>query len=467
MSDKSLTTAIAVAVYTIAIIIVGILKSRQQGHSDVDYYLANRSLKAWVSAFSGAASAESGWVLLGLVGTSYTTGISALWLIPGCLAGYLFNWLILAPKLHSFSHKHNVITIPEVLYIKSGRSEYINIISSLIILVFMTAYVASQFNAVGKTLNAMFDLSYIAGVWIGAGIVFSYVIAGGFKASVWTDFPQAALMVGVLVVFPIMGAIFYDGSIVDVIGKDNKLLDWTSGHSGMASIGFIFGWVGIGLGYPGQPHVLVRFMATENTKELYRAGLIATIWSMLVFFGAIASGLVARAWLPNLTDPEQALPIFAMALLPAPIAGLVLAAILAAICSTADSQLLVASSTLTNDLFKFKNNNSSFNRKIVVTIVGLIAALFASTKNRIIFDFVLYAWAVLGASIGTAIIALFFFKRISIISLIVGMLSGAMTVFIWKQVEYLSSSLYELIPAFFISLLSMILVESFIKSKDN
>jgi len=455
-------TALIIAVigYTGAVIGFGLWRSRKQEDTSEDYFLANRSLGAWLAAFSGAASAESGWVLLGLVGSGYSGGLSALWLVPGCLAGYLFNWLLVGPRLRAQSEKLGAVTVPEVLSAHAGaEAKWVRWIASLIILIFMTTYVGAQFNAVGKALNAMFELEYVWGVLIGVGIVFAYTISGGFRASVWTDFVQALLMVGTLVILPIAGYLFFDGSLLTSLEGSEELFHMTGGSTGWAAVGFIVGWLGIGLAYPGQPQVLVRFMATKNDVELRRAGIIAAIWSTLVFIGAICTGLVARAWLPGLQDPEQALPSFAMTFLPAPVAGIILAAVLAAICSTADSQLLVASSTLGNDLLRYGTRPGSRGRsQIILVLLGLLATMIAVSENRVIFDFVLYAWAALGASIGPAVIGVLFLPRVSGKGLLAAMIGGVATVVIWKNVPALSGAVYELVPGFIVGLLSVRLV---------
>ena len=445
---------LAVAIYTGAIVAFGLWRSRAQSDNSEDYFLAGRSLGAWLAAFSGAASAESGWVLLGLVGTGYSGGISALWLVPGCLAGYLFNWFVLAPRLRARSKNLGAVTVPDVLANHAGTLEpWVRRVAGLIILLFMTAYVGAQFNAVGKALDAMFGMPYVWGVLVGVGIVFAYTISGGFRASVWTDLAQALLMVGALILLPIGGALFFDGSLSATLGQHETLFGWSAGKSGFAALGFIIGWLGIGLAYPGQPQVLARFMATKDDTELRRAGKIAAVWSTLVFVGAILTGLVARAWLPGLSDPEQALPSFAMHFLPAPVAGLVLAAVLAAICSTADSQLLVASSAVGHDLSRLGHGTGSRRRnQVVLVVLGSASAAFAATENRAIFDFVLYAWAALGASIGPALVGVLFWPRTSGKGLLAGLVGGVATVVIWKNIPSLSGTVYELVPGFFVSL---------------
>lgn len=457
MTDKQILAGAFAAFYTLFIIVFGAWRARKRKASDEDYFLGGRALGSWLAAFSGAASAESGWVMLGLVGTAYATGISALWLIPGTFCGYLFSWLVLGPRLREASVRLGTVTVPETIAALSDRYKpIIRLVASLIVLVFLTTYVAAQFNAVGKALNAIFQIPYENGVIIGTLLVLSYIVFGGFRASVWADFLQAILMVLTLLIVPIIAYFMAPNALQTLSSTAPKLFEWTNGNVGIAAIGFVLGWVGIGLGYPGQPHVIVKFMAAQSKAKLRMAGLIAIIWSHLVFLGAIALGLLIRAHIPTLADPEQAMPTFALANLNAPLAGMAVAGILAAIFSTASGQLLVAVSTLGYDIFGRRARQDTYvpwRNEIVVVILGLAAGALALTKNRVIFEFVLYAWAALGASIGCALIGLLMFRRTSSAGVLACLIGGVATVVVWRAVPGLSSKIYELIPAFIIGLL--------------
>jgi len=456
MIGSNFNVIISVILYTILTALVGIWAARRTTGDLRNFYLADGGLRSWGAALSGAASSESGWVLLGLVGVAYSTGISALWLVPGASLGYTFNWFILAPRLRKSTQETQAITIIDLFHAKFGSSHILRYLTSAIIIIFLGAYIAAQFTAVGKALSSMFGLKYIIGVIIGITLVLSYTARGGLRSSVWTDIIQSILMVGTLIGLPILAFLTFEGNVTSVFDKTSHLFDFTGGSTGMASLGFIAGWVGIGLAYPGQPHVLTRIMAVRDDKELYKAGFIAILWSTLVFLGAIATGLVAHLWIPSLSDPETALPQLALTILSAPLAGIVLAAVLAAICSTADSQLLVVCSTIEHDLYKkAKQKKSSMMRVFLVISVALIAGLVAITEIRVIFTFVLYAWGALGVSIGPAIIAMLFWPRTSSQGVIIGMISGLITLVVWKNTTILSSTVYELIPAFVISLFTM------------
>lgn len=456
MSDKQIFVAAFAAFYTVAIIAFGIWKARHRKASDEDYFLGGRLLGPWVTAFSGAASAESGWVLLGLVGTAYSTGISAFWLLPGTLAGYIFSWLIMGPRLRSASLRLGTITVPETIAALSDRYKgTIRIVASLIILVFLTAYAAAQFNAAGKALNGIFGLKYSYGVMIATGLVLSYIVFGGFRASVWADVLQALLKLSAVLITPVVAFVMTPDAFQRLADSAPNLLDWSSGHTGLAALGFVLGWVGIGLGYPGQPHVVSKFMAAESRRKLLSAGLIAMVWSHLIFSGAILLGLIVRAQIPSLADPEQALPIFAMNNLSVPVAALIVAGILAAVFSTASGQLLTSVSTLSYDILGRRANERSYIpwlNELTVIAIGLVAGGFALTQNRMIFTFVLYSWAALGASLGCALVGLLFFRRVSGAGVLACLIGGTATVVIWRAFPALSS-VYELVPAFAVGLL--------------
>ncbi len=353
--DSSITTVAAFWLYTLAIVSVGLFAYvRRKRGANEDFFLASRELGPWVSALSASASSESGWVMIGLVGTAFATGISCLWLVPGCIAGYLFNWYWLANRLRAESDANRAVTIPDLL----GRifnSDIIRFVAVVIVVAAMLGYVAAQMNAAGKAFGAVFGYSYRVGVLLATVLVLLYTASGGFRAVCWTDFLQAILMVGALVVLPVI-TVFHIGGPSSVFQSlrdaDPDLLSFSAGNAGLALIGFVAGWVGIGLGYPGQVHVLVRFMATRDTRSVRIGGRVALAWSTLVFLGAILLGLCCRVLFGSLADAEQALPIVAVKLLPGVFAGLMLAAVLAAICSTADSQILVCVSAVGHDLYR-------------------------------------------------------------------------------------------------------------------
>jgi sodium/proline symporter len=304
-------------------------------------------------------------------------------------------------------------------------------------------------------------------VLVGACIVLVYTITGGFRAVAWTDLVQGFLMVTALVFLPIVvivqlggfGPMFAKLAALDAQSGSPLLMTWAGGKIGYLGLGFVIGQLGIGLGYPGQPHVLIRFMAARDQESLKRGAPIAIAWGTLVFTGAVFLGLACRALFVTLPDAEQALPIISIQLLPGIFAGMMLAAVLAAICSTADSQLIVASSAISHDVYVRKRGGDLPQRHAVtidrlwVAIIGLLAVIFALTDNRVIFTFVLYAWAGLGAAFGPIFILSFLWKKATSEGAIAGAVVGFLTVVIWRNVPALKDNLYELVPGFVLALL--------------
>jgi len=384
MAEPNMTViVVAFAIYTIVIVGVGLYSARFARRSDEDYFLAGRSLGPWVAAMSASASAESGWVTMGLVGLAFSVGYSAYWLIPGVCLGYIFNWFFMAARLRDRSADLGALTLPDVFAMHfRERLPVLRLLSVLVILVAMLLYVAAQFAAAGKAFDFAFgdNVSYWQGVIIGGVIVLLYTVLGGFRAACWTDFLQALIMIGALVGFPLYVMFTVGGysfinehlSAAEISGHGENLLGFFPQKSGFALLGFVFGSSGLGVnfGYPGQPHILVRYMALRDRKEAVIGGMVAVVWMFLVLWGAVTIGLLARAMAESgatgtewgaviLADmasdnpevlKETALLAAAVNMLPGAIAGFVLAAVLAAICSTADSQLVVAASSVANDV---------------------------------------------------------------------------------------------------------------------
>jgi sodium/proline symporter len=323
-------------------------------------------------------------------------------------------------------------------------------------------------NAAGKAFEAVFHLPYWLGVLAGAFIVLTYTITGGFRAICWTDVIQAGFMMVALLFMPVIVLVTVGGvaSAWSTIGAEApEVLTLSGGNAGFALLGFVVGLLGIGLGYPGQPHILSRFMAAKDSAAVKKGGVIAFIWFIIVYLGAIFFGVLARAHFGTLGDPEQALPLACGQLLPAIIGGFVIAAIVSAICSTADSQLIVVSSTLSRDVFgRGKDARATdgtryqMTDRLTLIVLGLIAVVFALTENRVIFTFVLYAWGVLGAAFGPLIILGLLWKRTNKAGAIAGMLVGSIVAVVWKEIDYLSSALYELVPAFILAFVAIVVV---------
>ncbi|MBN1477750.1 sodium/proline symporter, partial [Candidatus Sumerlaeota bacterium] len=451
------TTVILVSfsLYTLVIVAVGLWSAVYARRSDEDYFLAGRSLGPWVAALSASASSESGWVTLGLVGWAFTYGVQAHWIIPGCLLGFLFNWFFIAGRMSRRSRELGAVTLPDFFAFHfRERTPLLRALSVLVILVAMFLYVSAQFAAAGKAFEASFPgVDYRVGVLIGAAVVLVYTVTGGFRAVCWTDFLQALLMVGTLVIFPVALLITRGGfgPLGQALGgAEGDLLRFWPAFSpeegGVAAmIGFLLGSgaLGINLGYPGQPHVLVRFMALEDPKSARIGGIISAIWAALIYWGAVTIGLFARAmaetgvdWTEGM-DGELGLVLSAMHLLPGVLSGLILAAVLAAICSTADSQLVVAASSGANDLYariverSTRTSHFLINR-LVLLALGLAAVAMVINREVQVYTYVLtYGWAVLGASFGPQVALALLWRRATYAGCVAGMFTGFAVALLW------------------------------------
>ena len=477
------SVTISFIAYTLLIVGLGLYSARFSKRTAADFFLADRGLGAWVAAISSSASAESGWVTLGLVGMAYTTGIGALWVVVGTFAAFLFNWFVLAWRLRCRAAELEALTIPDVLAspFRGLPALLIRIIGVLIILAMLTAYVAAQLNAAGKTFNGTFGWSYLTGVMVGTAIVLVYTVTGGFRAIAWTDVLQGTFMVTTVTVLPGIliwkiggpGA-FWNGlsSLPDGV----VLTDPFGGRSGLALIGFLALWLGVPLGNPGQPHVLVRLMAVKDKAAVLRGGVISSLWVLLLFSGAILLGMAARVYFGEMADPEQALPVIARdsSIVPGFLGGMIIAAVLAAICSTADSQLLVAASAVSHDLIMriFKWDLSAKARMLLdrsaVILVGVVATLIAAAEVRSVFSFVLdYGWAGLGAGFGPALILSLLWRRTTGWGVFAGMVVGLTTAVVWKQFPALQAQCYNLVPAFAFSLVSIVVVSWLTAARES
>lgn len=468
--DNSLVLIISFIVYSLLIIGFGLYSTKLRKKTSDDFVLANRELGPWAASLSASASAESGWVMLGLVGEAYLFGAAAFWIIPGIALGYLFNWFVIAERLRKTSTDGNLVTLPQYIVQRFGKnSKALLLIPAVIITAAMLGYVAAQMNAAGKAFDAVFNMPYWLGVLVGAGIILAYTITGGFRAICWTDIIQASFMFIALIVMPFvvldkLGG--YGNFLEGVQLVDPDMLSFSYGKVGFAMLGFIAGLIGIGLGYPGQPHVLSRFMAAKDSDTIKKGGVISISWMVLVYLGAVFFGLFAKVYFGEIGDPEQALPLAVAEFLPPIIGGFVIAAIVAAICSTADSQLIVVSSIISRDIvpiFKKNVSNGDYRKtqnldRIVLVLLALLSILFALSENRVIFTFVLYAWSVLGASFGPVVILGLLWKKTTKAGAVTGMLTGAIVSVVWRNIPSLKSAVYELVPAFILAFLAVWLV---------
>jgi len=397
--------------YQILLLFIGWWASRRTSDNE-DFYLGGRKLGAAVAALSASASSSSAWSLLGVSGAAYAWGLPAIWLIPSTLLGFFINWYWIAPRMWQQSRVNNALTLTEFLAGPHGdpARKTIMRIGAVVILFSFTFYIAAQFQAAGNTFAGALNMDPTLAIALGAGIVLVYVMLGGFWAASVTDSIQGILMATSAVILPIAALIAVGGPAVllaslDVDGISAVTL-WTRQESLAAGIGFVIGLAGIGLGYPGQPHVVNRFMAMENLKDIPTARLIAITWAVIIYTGMVVLGWCGRLLVSTLGDGEQVLFALATLLLPSILAGIMVSAILSAIMSTADSQLLVAASSVSHDLRdgKMTTHESLKQSRWVVLSIGIAAILLAVYSPDAIFSRVLFAWQALAAAFGPLLI---------------------------------------------------------------
>jgi sodium/proline symporter len=452
-----------------------------------DYLLAGRTLGPWVTAFSERASGESAWLLLALPGAVITIGLSVSWSVLGILIGIISSWYLIAEKLRSETQKYNSLTIPDYLHKRfDDSSNIIRIFSAIIIAFFFLFYVSAQFHASGKVLNSLFNFNPIVGITIGAFVIISYTLMGGFIAVAWTDLIQGILMIGTLVILPLVGFFELVGSDISIANGwevsekifQNNNSSIFKGETGFGAFAIALSGLSWGLGYLGQPHLLIRFMAIRSTEDIPLARKIAIIWAIPAVIGAFFIGVIAILYFGPLffqnIDPEQAMPLLAKDLLHPIIAGLFISGAVAAMMSTADSQLLVTASALTEDLFKsykirkWSSTNMVQLTRLIIIVIGLIAyilAVFSEINGKDIFSVVSYAWSGLGSSFGPVLIMSLWWKRINRYGAIAGLVTGFFTTIIWANTSFLNSIITERFSSFIFSFLALYIVSIYYDDK--
>jgi len=461
MASVNISIIITFILYLVALLFIGYLAKKKFSKNYEDFVSGGKSFGAWVTAISSSASAESAWVMLGLSGLGYSKGLSAYWASIGCIIGYLINAIFVMVPLNRKSRELKSINLEDFIEDSvNDKSHVLRIISAIIIVIFMTSYVVAQFTGSGKTLEGMGVASYKMGVIIGGLIIGAYVVMGGYASVSWTDLLQGLLMVFVMLIFPIYGIIKAHGpaNILNELSKIG-LASFTKDATGSFMFGFILMNLGIALGYPGMPHVVMRYITARDESETKKAAIISIIWGIIVFFGSTTLGILGRVLLPQLSDPEHVLPAFTMAFLHPVIAGIVLAAITAAIMSTADSQLMYAATAFIHDFYKKISKKDVKERELVTTtrliIVGLtlLAMIFALTNIRTIYSYVLnFAWSAMGASFGPIIFLALYYKNFNKWGALASLITGSVFTVVWSMLGLSEKIIYVLIPAFFLSL---------------
>ncbi len=437
-----------------------------------DYVLGGRSLNGWVASLSAQASDMSGWLLMGLPGYAYLAGLESIWIAIGLAIGTYFNWKIVAKRLRIYTEvAGDSLTLPDFFQNRfKDKSNILRIISAVFILVFFAIYTASGFVAGGTLFSTVFGINYTTALIIGVLVIVSYTFLGGFMAVCWTDFFQGAMMFLAVLVVPIIG--FYRlggvGETFSAISNFNPELmnPFTSADGVTMSFIAIISLAAWGLGYFGQPHILVRFMAIKSKEEIKQARWVAMVWVVISLAAAVIIGMVGIPYVTEAlvgNDSETIFMVLVSDMFPPAIAGFLLAAVLAAVMSTADSQLLVTASSITEDFYKVLIKKEASEKELVwvsriaVVVVAAIAFYIAYNPQSSILGMVGYAWAGFGATFGPAIILSLFWDRMTRNGALAGLVSGAMTVILWKNLSGGIFELYEIVPGFIVSMIFIII----------
>lgn len=478
---------LTIIVYLLGMIYIGVRFSKTNKNTD-DFYLGGRKLGPFVTAMSAEASDMSSWLLMGLPGVAYATGLAdAAWTGIGLAIGTYLNWLIVSKRIRRYSHMScDSTTIPALFSNRfRDKSNMLSVIAAVVIIVFFVPYTASGFAACGKLFSSLFGVNYLNAMIVCAVVIVAYTTLGGFLAASTSDFIQSIVMTIALIVVLSYGTVTAGGlcSVIDNAKGLDGYLSLTAIHDATENTAVPYGGLKIcstlawGLGYFGMPHILLRFMAARDPKELKLSRRIATGWVVIslavaIFIGIIGLGMTNAGVLESLSDPETIIVRVAGLIsqhgaLAAVVAGVILAGILAATMSTSDSQLLAASSSVSQNIIKeflFKNISDKATMiiaRVTVVLISVVAVFLAVDPESSVFNIVSFAWAGFGAAFGPAVLMMLFWKRMNKWGALAGMVSGGVMVFVWK---YIISGLhpvlniYELLPAFIVSLVFIIVV---------
>ena len=460
---------IAFLLYLVMIVLIGMWSARYSSKGLTEFFLGGRKMNKFVVALSAVVSGRSSWLLLGLTGMAYVRGVSAIWAAVGYVIAEYLMFLFAAPKLRKATEDQNDLTLSDYFSSRfNDKTNLLRISSAVIILVFMSAYISAQFVGGGKALSSSFGMEPNTGVFLTALIVLGYTLMGGFLAVSITDVVQAVFMIFSLVALPLI-VIFDAGGISNIVAKlnltDAALLDPLA-----ISAGALIGFVGIGLGSPGNPHILVRYMSIDDPKKLKFSAYVGTFWNIIMAVSAVAIGLFGRIYFTGIEslpggDPENLFPMVASEHLHPVLFGIIIASILAAIMSTADSMLLVCASAVIRDIYQkviapgkvIKERYLVLYSRVIITVIVLASLLFGYIASDLVFWLVLFAWGGLGAAFGPAIILALFWEKTSKAGVFAGFITGVLTVIIWNRVDFLKGFLYELVPGFIFAGLAVII----------
>jgi len=459
-------------------IFVGFLVMRRT-KTEEDFFVGGRAMNKIVVALSAVSSGRSSWLVLGLSGMAYARGVSAVWAAVGYIVAEMFQFVYMGVRLRKFSEKHKCITVPDYFEERfKDESKIVRLVASIIIALFLTAYVGAQFNAGAKSLSTALGMSTLTALLIAALMILIYMVLGGFIAVAYNDVIRAVIMIFGLTVLPAVAVAKAGGvnAMLSVLkALDPKYIDPVS-----LGVGGLIGFLGIGLGSPGQPHIIVRYMSIDDPDRLRASTVIGTFWNVVLAWGAIFVGLAGRAlytdvnMLPD-ANAEMIYLVLSSDFFGPLLYGLLMGGVFAAILSTADSQLLVVASTIVRDFYQeiinkgeqLSEERALFLSRVVVFVAGIFAMLLAYFAKDIIFWLVLFAWGGLGAAIGPTLIISLYWNRTTKWGAVAGMIVGALTTIIWKLYIRPVTGLYELVPAFIFALIATILVSLVTEPPEN
>ena len=455
--------------YLLVLLALGFWGSRDSKNL-AGYYVAGKKLPSWVIAFSSNSTGESAWLLLGLTGMGYMVGFHALWVVLGEFLGVLIAWKCVARPFKEYTDHYDSITVMDYLETRFRDNKHIlRIVGSVIIVSMVTAYTAAQLTASGKAFNSFLGTDYNAGVIVGAVVILFYTTIGGFKAVAYSDLLQGVLMFSCLLLLPITGILAVGGwdSFIESLRLQDPALLTLMGSDGInvASVLGAGGFVAIGFAFLGSPQLLTRFMAARSQVDIVRGSRIAIPCILVFDLGAVLAGMAGRVLFPSLTDPETVLPAMSIELFPSLVTGVFLVTVLAAIMSTVDSLLILASASVVRDVIQqtmkltIGERTLSLIGKLVTVVIGVVALIAALMEIRAIFWFVLFAWSGIAAAFTPAIICSLFWDKTTKIGAITGMVSGFIATIVWvlffKERFF---DLYEMIPGFIVGFAVVITV---------
>ena len=460
MNYVELSVFIAYFVFMVGIGLYFFRKSK--GAGEKDYFLGGRNMGAWVSALSAGASDMSAWVLMGLPASIYLSGMGQTWIAIGLGIGYAVSWIFMAPRLRRFSIAANdSITIPQYLTNRFlSKNKSLQILSAVIFLVAYTIYAASSIKACGTLFNTVMDIDPTVAMYIAAFIIVAYTFLGGFSAVCWTDFFQGMIMLAALLIAPLFALALAkagDGAVTGATLPDGFFNFFTTPQDIISGLGW-------GLGYFGMPHIIIRFMSLKSEKELRKSSVIGISWTTIILIMSALTAVAGRLYLGEIEDSSTVFITMVRRIFPALVSGLLLSAILSAAMSTADSQLLAASSAFASDVYKpvirkkASDSEMLWAGRIVVIVIAVIALFIASDPNSgSIMGLVENAWGVFGASFGPVILLSLFWKRLTFGGTVAGIAAGAAVDILW--LVFLSSTdIYEIVPGFAAGLLVAVVV---------